>query len=122
MIPDGGLYGVWAVASGTTSKVSDIESSSLVIFNGSGADLEFRSAGECWYRPNGYINEQGTLGYIKANIWSSYWSGTSSGTNVYTYFIAIFDSGDLIKYTADPNKSTDKLSRGYFVRCMKKTW
>ena len=122
VIPDGGQYGVWAVASGSTSKVSDIESRSLVIFNGSGADLEFRSAGECWYRPNGYINEQGTLVNIKANIWSSYWSGTSSGTNVYTYFIAIFDSGDLIKYTADPNKITPRLSHGYFVRCMKKTW
>lgn len=124
VVPDGGQYGVWARASGRTSAVSDIESSSLVIFNGSGADLEFRSAGECYYRPNGYIDEHGTLVNIKTNIWSSYWSGTSSGTsvntNVYTYFIAIYASGGLIEYTADPNKGTPILSRGYFVRCMKK--
>ena len=60
VVPDGGQYGVWAVASGRTSAVSG-ECSSFVFFNGSGADLEFRSAGECYYRPYGYINYIGNL-------------------------------------------------------------
>ena len=129
VVPDGGQYGVWARAAGTTENVNG-ECSSYVLFNGSGADLEFRSAGECWYRPNGYINEQGTLVNIKANIWSSYWSGTSyrgSDGNYYVYYYSIgiwenSGSSTGIKYSADPNSSTDSLCEGNFVRCMKKTW
>ena len=143
VVPDGGQYGVWAVASGSTSKVSDIESRSLVIFNGSGADLEFRSAGECWYRPNGYINYLGSFlpkfhiadypNYTTSTS-SYYWSGTwysdSDGRNhVYRYSIGIREKKNSvtststgIKYSASPNSSTDNLCEGYFVRCMKKTW
>ena len=121
VVPDGGQYGVWARASGRTSAVSG-ECSSYVFFNGSGADLEFRSAGECYYRPNGYISY---LGYLSNKTteprWSYYWSGTSSGisdeTRVYCYSISIWKSSE---YTANPNGKTAQLCEGYFVRCMKK--
>ena len=124
VIPDGGQYGVWARASGRTSAVSG-ECSSYVFFNGSGADLEFRSAGECWYRPNGYISY---LGYLSNKTTeprrSYYWSGTSSGSSsdeprVYCYSISIWKSS---QYTANPNGITAQLCEGYSVRCMKKTW
>ena len=98
VIPDGGQYGVWARAAGTTEKVNG-ECSSWVVFNGSGADLEFRSAGECWYRPNGYISYLGSFlpkfrvpdyPYYTTSTKSCYWSGTwysdSDGRNhVYRY-------------------------------------
>ena len=123
VIPDGGQYGVWARASGTTESVSG-ECSSYVFFNGSGADLEFRSAGECYYRPNGYITYAGNL--VKKTTEprkSYYWSGTSSGfsdeTRVYCYRISIWKSSS---YTANPNGTVARLCEGYFVRCMKKTW
>ena len=126
VIPDGGQYGVWARASGTTSAVSG-ECSSYVFFNGSGADLEFRSAGECYYRPNGYISY---LGYLSNKTSeprrSYYWSGTSSGisdeTRVYCYSISIWKSSGSFRYTANPNGITAQLCEGYLVRCMKKTW
>lgn len=127
VIPDGGQYGVWARASGRTSAVSDIESSSWVVFNGSGADLEFRSAGECYYRPNGYINYAGNLVKTTDPRWSYYWSGTSSGfsdeTRVYYYSINIYEtslSSTGIGYDANPNGNTPTLCEGNFVRCMKK--
>lgn len=129
VIPDGGQYGVWARASGRTSPLTG-ECNSFVFFNGSGADLEFRSAGECYYRPNGAIDRDG---YLCANTTeycrSCYWSLTSyrgsDGTNyVYYYSILIYEtsysSSTGIKYEANPNGSTYKLSSGYFVRCMKK--
>lgn len=128
VIPDGGQYGVWARASGRTSEVSG-ECSSYVFFNGSGADLEFRSAGECYYRPNGYINSDGDLCDNTTEFCRSrYWSGTSyrgsDGRNyVYYYSISIWESSSSftgIKYSAYPNGSTYKLSSGYYVRCMKK--
>lgn len=138
VVPDGGQYGVWARASGRTSEVSG-ECSSWVVFNGSGADLEFRSAGECWYRPNGYINYLGSFlpnGYIAdypnytTYTSSYYWSLTSyrgsDGRNyVYYYCIGIrekknYGSSTGIKYSAYPNESTSYLCEGYFVRCMKK--
>lgn len=127
VIPTGGQYGVWAMASGRTSAVSDIESSSWVVFNGSGADLEFRSAGECYYRPNGYINYAGNLVKTTDPRWSRYWSGTSSGfsdeTRVYYYRISIYEtslSSTGIGYDANPNGNTSTLCEGNFVRCMKK--
>lgn len=128
VVPDGGQYGVWARASGRTSAVSDIESSSWVVFNGSGADLEFRSAGECYYRPNGYINYAGNLvdnttEYCRSYYWSGTSSGTSDETRVYYYSINIYEtsfSSTGIGYDANPNGSTYNLCRGYFVRCMKK--
>lgn len=121
VIPTGGQYGVWAMASGRTSGVSG-ECSSYVFFNGSGADLEFRSAGECYYRPNGYINYAGNLvNKTSEPRMSYYWSGTSSGfsdeTRVYCYRISIWESSS---YTANPNSNTRTLCEGYFVRCMKK--
>ena len=138
VIPDGGQYGVWAVASGRTSEVSG-ECSSWVVFNGSGADLEFRSAGECWYRPNGYIS---CLGNFMPNFYindypnyttsttSHYWSGTwyskSDGSKyVYCYRVVTrenkkYGSSTGFTYSADPNISTSSLCKGYFVRCMKK--
>lgn len=128
VIPDGGQYGVWARASGRTSAVSG-ECSSYVFFNGSGADLEFRSAGECYYRPNGSID---TDGYLCNNTTeycrSCYWSLTSyrgSDDNDYVYYYSIVireNSGSStgIKYEVNPNGSHYKLSSGYFVRCMKK--
>ena len=127
VVPDGGQYGVWAVASGRTSEVSG-ECSSWVVFNGSGADLEFRSAGECYYRPNGYINHLGSLvGKKTTYAWSYYWSGTSyrgSDRNyVYCYCIGIQEnsgSSTGIEYSADPNESTCILCSGHLVRCMKK--
>lgn len=140
VVPDGGQYGVWAVASGRTSVVSG-ECSSWVVFNGSGADLEFRSAGECWYRPNGYISYLGNFRpdfyisdypYYTTSTQSRYWSGTwysdSDGrTHVYLYYIYIEEKKNTatstsigIKYKANPNSSTDSLCEGYFVRCMKK--
>lgn len=138
VVPDGGQYGVWARASGWTSEVSG-ECSSWVVFNGSGADLEFRSAGECWYRPNGYINYLGSFlpnfyiadypNYTTSTV-SQYWSGTwyskSDGRNyVYCYRIVIrekknYGSSTGIKYSANPNGSTSRLCEGYLVRCMKK--
>lgn len=128
VIPDGGQYGVWARASGRTSAVSDIESSSWVVFNGSGADLEFRSAGECYYRPNGYINYAGNLvDKTTEERRSYYWSGTSSGisdeTRVYYYRIYIYEtsfSSTGIGYDANPNGNTPTLCEGNLVRCMKK--
>ena len=123
VIPDGGQYGVWAMASGRTSEVSG-ECSSFVFFNGSGADLEFRSTGECWYRPYGSINYMGNLVDIKTERRSRYWSGTSRGisdeTRVYYYSISIWESSDSFRYTANPNVSTPKLCEGFLVRCMKK--
>ena len=128
VIPDGGQYGVWARASGRTSEVSG-ECNSFVFFNGSGADLEFRSAGECYYRPNGSINSAGDLcDNTTKYCGSCYWSLTSyrgsDGTNyVYCYSIGIWEnsgSSTGIKYSAYPNESTYKLSSGYSVRCMKK--
>lgn len=121
VIPDGGQYGVWARASGRTSEVSG-ECSSYVFFNGSGADLEFRSAGECYYRPNGYISYLGYLSNKTSEPRKSYyWSGTSSGfsdeTRVYCYLISIWRSSS---YTANPNGRTSRLCEGYLVRCMKK--
>lgn len=138
VVPDGGQYGVWAVASGRTSEVSG-ECSSWIVFNGSGADLEFRSAGECWYRPNGYIHYLGNFvpkfyiadypNYTTSTV-SHYWSGTwyskSDGSKyVYCYRIVIrenknYGSSTGIKYSANPNISTSSLCEGYFVRCMKK--
>lgn len=128
VIPTGGQYGVWAMASGRTSAVSDIESSSWVVFNGSGADLEFRSAGECYYRPNGYINYAGNLvDKTTEERRSYYWSGTSSGfsdeTRVYYYRIYIYEtsfSSTGIGYDANPNGNTPTLCQGNLVRCMKK--
>lgn len=127
VIPDGGQYGVWARASGRTSEVSG-ECSSWVVFNGSGADLEFRSAGECWYRPNGYIDHLGDLSdntktYTKSFYWSGTWFSGSDGRN-YVYYYSI----DIQKnpatstgiYSAVPNSSTFYLCEGYLVRCMKK--
>ena len=139
VIPDGGQYGVWAMASGRTSKVSG-ECSSWVVFNGSGADLEFRSAGECWYRPNGYISYLGSFlpkfrvsdyPYYTTSTVSYYWSGTwyskSDGNYVYCYRIAIREkinsatsTSTGIKYSADPEYSTPVLCEGNLVRCMKK--
>lgn len=128
VIPDGGQYGVWARASGRTSEVSG-ECNSFVFFNGSGADLEFRSAGECYYRPNGSID---TDGYLCDNTTeycrSCYWSLTSyrgSDGNYYVYYYSILiweNSGSStgIKYSANPNWPTYQLSSGYSVRCMKK--
>ena len=129
VVPTGGQYGVWAVASGKTSEVSG-ECSSWVVSNGSGADLEFRSAGECYYRPNGYIDYRGDLsGNTKTYTWSSYWSGTwYSGTegrnNVYCYDIGIQKNPATSTgiYSANPKSGTFYLCQGYFVRCMKKTW
>ena len=121
VVPDGGQYGVWARAAGTTEEVSG-ECSSFVLFNGSGADLEFRSAGECYYRPYGYIDYIGNLVNIKTNprrsyYWSLTWSGTSDETRVYYYSISIWKSSE---YTANPNGKTSRLCEGYLVRCMKK--
>ena len=105
------------------------ECSSWVVFNGSGADLEFRSAGECWYRPNGYIGGGGgglldkKTTYAESYYWSGTWFSGSDGNYVYCYRICIREnsgSSTGIKYTADPEYSTDALCRGYFVRCMKK--
>ena len=117
------------------------ECSSWVVFNGSGADLEFRSAGECWYRPNGYISYLGGFSpkfrvpdypYYTTSTVSYYWSGTwysdSDGRNhVYRYYIDIWEKKNSatststgIKYSANPNSSTYSLCEGYFVRCMKK--
>lgn len=139
VVPDGGQYGVWATAGGTSGASG--ECSSWVLFNGSGADLEFRSAGECWYRPNGYINYLGSFlpkfgvpdyPYYTTSTESHYWSGTwysdSDGRNhVYLYRIVIREKKNTvtststgIKYNANPNSSTDNLCEGYFVRCMKK--
>ena len=122
VVPDGGQYGVWARASGRTSEVSG-ECSSWVVFNGSGADLEFRSAGECYYRPNGYIDFRGDLSdNTKTSTRSSYWSLTwytaESGRNaVYCYDINITSTGI---YRANPNSRTIYLCEGNLVRCMKK--
>lgn len=123
VIPDGGQYGVWARASGRTSEVSG-ECSSYVFFNGSGAELEFRSAGECYYRLDSYITYAGNLANKTTEPRRSYyWSGTSSGisdeTRVYCYYISIWKSSS---YTANPNGITAQLCEGYLVRCMKKTW
>ena len=123
VIPDGGQYGVWARASGRTSEVSG-ECNSFVFFNGSGADLEFRSAGECYYRPNGSILCDNTTKYCGSCYWSLTSYRGSDGTNyVYCYSIGIWEnsgSSTGIKYSAYPNESTYKLSSGYSVRCMKK--
>ncbi len=122
VVPDGGQYGVWAVASGRTSEVSG-ECSSWVVSNGSGADLEFRSAGECYYRPNGYIDYRGDLSdntktYTRSSYWSLTWYTAEDGRNaVYCYNINITSTGI---YRANPNSRTRYLCEGYFVRCMKK--
>ena len=128
VIPDGGQYGVWARASGRTSAVSG-ECSSYVFFNGSGADLEFRSAGECYYRPNGSIDTDGylcdnTTEYCRSCYWSlTSYRGSDGNDYVYYYSIVIREnsgSSTGIKYSADPNWPTYQLSSGYSVRCMKK--
>ena len=128
VIPDGGQYGVWARASGRTSEVSG-ECNSFVFFNGSGADLEFRSTGECYYRPNGSIDRDGylcdnTTEYCRSCYWSLTSYRGSDGTNyVYYYSILIREnsgSSTGIKYSANPNWPTYQLSSGYSVRCMKK--
>lgn len=127
VIPDGGQYGVWVMASGNPNGVREKDCSSYLVFNGSGADLEFRSTGECYYRPKGYID--GISGDLRAKelpFYSYYWSGTSTPDGlVYIYGIEIYNSsstGISIRYDASPNSSTKMLSNGYFVRCMKKTW
>lgn len=128
VIPDGGQYGVWARASGRTSEVSG-ECSSWVVFNGSGADLEFRSAGECYYRPNGSIDTDGylcdnTTEYCRSCYWSlTSYRGSDGNDYVYYYSIVIREnsgSSTGIKYSANPNWPTYQLSSGYSVRCMKK--
>ena len=122
VVPDGGQYGVWAVASGRTSEVSG-ECSSWVVSNGSGADLEFRSAGECYYRPNGYIDYRGDLSdntktYTRSSYWSLTWYTAEDGRNaVYCYNINITSTGI---YRANPNSRTRYLCEGNLVRCMKK--
>lgn len=128
VIPDGGQYGVWARASGRTSEVSG-ECNSFVFFNGSGADLEFRSAGECYYRPNGSIDTDGylcdnTTEYCRSCYWSlTSYRGSDGNDYVYYYSIVIREnsgSSTGIKYSANPNWPTYQLSSGYSVRCMKK--
>ena len=132
VVPDGGQYGVWVKSSGRSSALEDREISSFFVFNGSGAELEFRSYGDCCYRPKGYIDTDGNLRnadpsfYSHSHYWSSTWYSSSGKVNVYIYSIKIYEksssSSTGFEYDADPNNSTDKLSRGYFVRCMKKTW
>ena len=128
VVPDGGQYGVWARASGRTSPLKG-ECNSFVFFNGSGADLEFRSAGECYYRPNGAIDRDGdlcanTTEYCRSCYWSLTSYRDSDGANVYYYSILIYEtsysSSTGIKYEVNPNGSHYKLSSGYYVRCMKK--
>ena len=128
VVPDGGQYGVWARASGRTSPLKG-ECNSFVFFNGSGADLEFRSAGECYYRPNGSIDTDGylcdnTTEYCRSCYWSLTSYRDSDGANVYYYSILIYEtsysSSTGIKYEVNPNGSHYKLSSGYYVRCMKK--
>lgn len=127
VVPDGGQYGVWVMASGNTKGVREEDCSSYLVDNGSGAALEFRSAGECYYRPKGYIaGISGALSAKELPIYSYYWSGTSTSDGlVYIYEIEIYNSsstGIYIKYDASPYSRTKMLSSGYFVRCMKKTW
>ena len=129
VVPDGGQYGVWARASGRTENVTG-ECNSFVFFNGSGADLEFRSAGECWYRPNGSIDTDGylcdnTTEYCRSCYWSLTSYRGSDGGYYYVYYYSILiqeNSGSStgIKYSANPNWPTYQLSSGYYVRCMKK--
>lgn len=128
VVPTGGQYGVWANSSGKTSEVRG-ECSSFVFFNGSGADLEFRSAGECWYRADGYINYAGNLvnkktTYRRSKYWSVTWSGRppEEEARVYYYDIYIREGANTFYYTVNPNARTSILCEGYFVRCMKKTW
>ena len=120
--PDGGQYGVWVMASGNPNGVRGEDCSSYLVDNGSGAALEFRSAGKCYYRPKGYIDGiSGALSAKELPVYSYYWSGTSTSDGlVYIYEIEIYNSG--FKYDARPYSRTKMLSSGYFVRCMKKTW
>ena len=120
--PDGGQYGVWVMASGNPNGVRGEDCSSYLVDNGSGAALEFRSAGKCYYRPKGYIDGiSGALSAKELPVYSYYWSGTSTSDGlVYIYEIEIYNSS--FKYDARPYSRTKMLSSGYFVRCMKKTW
>ena len=125
--PDGGQYGVWVMASGNPNGVREEDCSSYLVDNGSGAALEFRSAGKCYYRPKGYIDGiSGDLSAKELPVYSYYWSGTSTSDGlVYIYGIEIYNSsstGISIKYDARPDSRTNILCNGYFVRCMKKTW
>ena len=123
VVPDGGQYGVWARASGTTESTGYKDCSSYFVDNGSGSDLEFRSSGECYYRPNGYIEcETGYLSIKKLD--SSYWSLTSFSTSfykyVYVYNIDIYNGSTGLRYAARPTSNTNLLGEGNLVRCMKK--
>ena len=127
VLPDGGQYGVWVMASGNPNGVRGEDCSSYLVDNGSGAALEFRSAGKCYYRPKGYIDGiSGALSAKELPVYSYYWSGTSTSDGlVYIYGIEIYNSSSTviyIKYDARPYSRTKMLSSGYFVRCMKKTW
>lgn len=127
VLPDGGQYGVWVMASGNPNGVREEDCSSYLVDNGSGAALEFRSAGKCYYRPKGYIDGiSGALSAKELPVYSYYWSGTSTSDDlVYIYGIEIYNSsstGISIRYDASPYSRTKMLSSGYFVRCMKKTW
>ena len=127
VVPDGGQYGVWVMASGNPNGVRGEDCSSYLVDNGSGAALEFRSAGKCYYRPKGYIDGiSGALSAKELPVYSYYWSGTSTSDGlVYIYGIEIYNSSSTviyIKYDARPYSRTKMLSSGYFVRCMKKTW
>ena len=130
VVPDGGQYGVWAKAAGTTEDVRNIKCDYVyVVDNGPGALREFVSSGQCYYRPKGYIHgETGNLQSkeITSNI-SQYWSGTTRTDGIaFTYALTIMRNSDgsstgyVYVYDAKVMATTDYLSSGHFVRCMKK--